>query len=197
MAERHSNSHAGRTVAVVGGGAFLLWLLLRGKGWGMGGKGEGSGTGAGSGSGSGSPPPSPPEASPRRCKVRIAAGGIAVDGKPATVEEAVVACKSTEGAEVLVTGGARKGDHEDLKAAFERAGIRIWWIERMPRGAVAASASAWVFPVPTLGDRRAEISDGWGSPRTLPDGTTIQHLGADIMFRRRDVHDLIAIYRPG
>lgn len=98
---------------------------------------------------------------------------------------------------MLVTGGAREGDHEDLKAAFERAGIRIWWIEPMPRGAVAAPASAWVFPVPTLGDRRAEISDGWGSPRTLPDGTTIQHLGADIMFRRRDVHDLIAVYRPG
>jgi hypothetical protein len=56
---------------------------------------------------------------------------------------------------------------------------------------------AWVFPVPDLGDRRAQISSGWGSPRTLPDGKTIQHLGADIMFRRRSARDLIAIYQPG
>jgi len=75
-------------------------------------------------------------------------------------------------------------------------------------GSAAADASAvpviapaptttWVFPVPTLGDRRAQISDGWGSPRTLPDGTRIAHLGADIMFRRRSARDLIAVYRPG
>ena len=56
---------------------------------------------------------------------------------------------------------------------------------------------AWVFPVPSLGDRIAQISDGWGSPRTLPDGTIIQHLGADIMFRRRNARDLIAVFKPG
>ena len=60
-----------------------------------------------------------------------------------------------------------------------------------------AVTSAWVFPVPSLGDRKAEISDGWGSPRTLPDGTQITHLGADIMFRRRSSRDLIAVYKPG
>ena len=62
---------------------------------------------------------------------------------------------------------------------------------------VPAVTSAWVFPVPDLGDRRAQISDGWGSPRTLPDGTTTQHLGADIMFRRRSARDLIAVFKPG
>jgi hypothetical protein len=64
-------------------------------------------------------------------------------------------------------------------------------------GSVPANVSSWVFPVPSLGDRKAQISDGWGSPRALPDGTTIQHLGADIMFRRRSARDLIAVYKPG
>jgi len=209
MAERNHDNHTGRTVAVVGGGTFLLWLLLRRKGWGLGGEGQGAGQGAGDGAGS--PSPSTSDFSPRRCKVRIAAGGIAVDGKPASVEEAVNVCKSTEGAEVLVTGGAREGDYQDLRAAFQRAGVQTWWIEPQPRGAatameampsiapdaVSAPVRSWVFPVPSLGDRRPEISDGWGSLRTLPDGTIIKHLGADIMFRRRSPRELLAVYKPG
>ncbi|HWO25872.1 MAG TPA: peptidoglycan DD-metalloendopeptidase family protein [Kofleriaceae bacterium] len=206
MAEHHSNSNTGRTVAVIGGCTLLLWLLFRGKGWGLGGKGDGDGDGPGSGSGSSSPQISTSDVDPRHCKVRIAANGISVDGKPTTVEEAIAACRSTEGAEVLVTGGGRVSDREDLEAAFRRAGIQILWVERH-RGSSNGSGlggdggrtdtRAWVFPVPTLGDRKAEISDGWGSPRTLPNGTTIKHLGADIMFRRRDPHDLIAVYKPG
>jgi hypothetical protein len=187
--------HTGRTVAVVGGGALILWLLLRGKGWGLGGKGRGDGEGRGDSEGPSSSPLSTTKVEPRRCKVRIASNGITVDGNPATVAEAVAACKSTQGAEVLTTGGARQADHEDMEEAFKRAGIHSLWIEPKPRG--AAPASAWVFPVPTLGDRRAEISSGWGSPRTLPDGTTTTHLGADIMFRRRDPRDLIDVYKPG
>jgi hypothetical protein len=210
MDERKPDNHTGRTVAVVGGGTLLLWLLLRGRGWGLGGKGKGDGDGPGPGPGLGSIS-RPPSLSPRRCNVRIAAAGISVDGKPTTVEEAVIACKSTEGAKVLVTGGARHGDYEDLKAAFERAGIQIARVEPKPRGASveveamsstapgtsSAPTSAWVFPVPTLGDREAVISDGWASPRTLPDGTTVKHLGADIMFRRRSTRELIAVYKPG
>ncbi len=57
--------------------------------------------------------------------------------------------------------------------------------------------TAWVFPVPDLGDRRPEISDGWGSPRTDPDGTRRLHLGVDIMFRRRSRADLIERYPAG
>ena len=62
--------------------------------------------------------------------------------------------------------------------------------------AVSAAPSAWVFPVPSLGDRRAVISDGFDSPRTDPDGTKHKHLGADLMFKRRDASDLIAVYPP-
>lgn len=57
--------------------------------------------------------------------------------------------------------------------------------------------AAWVFPVPSLGDREAVISDGFGSPRTRADGSKERHLGADLMYRRRGARDLIAVYPPG
>lgn len=65
---------------------------------------------------------------------------------------------------------------------------------------LATSASVapgpWVFPVPSLGDRRAEVSDGWGSPRHNPDGSRRLHLGVDVMFRRRSRNDLIDVFKP-
>jgi hypothetical protein len=68
-----------------------------------------------------------------------------------------------------------------------------------PSGDVDAplDARAWVFPVPDLGGRRPEVSDGWGSPRHDPDGTRRLHLGADIMFRRRTRGELVEVYPPG
>jgi len=60
----------------------------------------------------------------------------------------------------------------------------------------SAAPSAWVFPVPSLRERLAVISDGFDSPRTDPDGTKHKHLGADLMFKRRDANDLIAVYPP-
>ena len=58
-------------------------------------------------------------------------------------------------------------------------------------------AAPWIVPVPTLEDRHAVISDGFGSLRTRANGTTERHLGVDLMFRRRDARDLIAVYPPG
>lgn len=55
----------------------------------------------------------------------------------------------------------------------------------------------WVFPVPDLGDRRPEVSDGWGSPRHSSDGRRTLHLGVDIMFRRRSRSDLVEVFKPG
>lgn len=44
-----------------------------------------------------------------------------------------------------------------------------------------AKWSGWVFPLPTLNGRQAEISDGFSSTAT---GGHRQHLGVDIMYRR-------------
>lgn len=49
-------------------------------------------------------------------------------------------------------------------------------------------AGTWVFPVPTLGDRPAVISNPF-KPSA--------HLGVDIMFKRRDARDLIAVFPAG
>lgn len=64
------------------------------------------------------------------------------------------------------------------------------------------SRATWVFPVPDLGDRRPEVSDGWASTRTTTSkktNVTVRrlHLGVDIMFRRRVRGELAEVYRPG
>jgi hypothetical protein len=46
----------------------------------------------------------------------------------------------------------------------------------------------WVFPVPSLGDRAAVISNPFKASA---------HLGVDIMFKRRDARDLIAAFPAG
>ena len=127
--------------ALVGAIVLAVVYLTCGRGWGLGGKGKGEGSGAGSGPGSAAPLLSAVDAGPRRCEVRIAASGITVDGKPATVAEAVTACKTATAAEVLVTGGARQGDWEDLKAAFDGAGIRILRVEPKSSGSGSGSGS--------------------------------------------------------
>ena len=69
--------------------------------------------------------------------------------------------------------------------------------DRVDLGATTGHRAAWIFPVPSLAERHAVISDGFGSPRTRADGSKEKHLGADLMFRRRDARDLIAVYPPG
>ncbi len=66
-----------------------------------------------------------------------------------------------------------------------------------PRPIEPTPVGAWVFPVPSLGDRLADVSDGFDSLRTFPNGSKGKHLGVDVMFRRRGARDLIAVYIPG
>lgn len=109
---------------------LLVWLVLIvlaalhlrcGRGWGLGG---GKGTGAGTGSGSGSMVA--PAVSPARCAVRVSAEGITVDGAKKSRDEAVDACKKTDGAMVTVTGDAREGDWDELRAALQAVGVKIY-----------------------------------------------------------------------
>jgi hypothetical protein len=66
-----------------------------------------------------------PPAGPQRCAIRISASGITVGSKPMARDAAVAACKGTAGADVIVTGDAREGDWQDLRAALEAAGIAV------------------------------------------------------------------------
>ncbi|CAN5899124.1 hypothetical protein BH11MYX3_BH11MYX3_01110 [soil metagenome] len=100
--------------------ALAITFLTCGRGWGVGGAGKGEGSGPGAGSGSAGDKGSP------RCAIRVTGAGILVDGKPATRQEAVAMCKTTSGADVVVTGDARQGDWDELRAALEAAKIPIF-----------------------------------------------------------------------
>ncbi len=102
-------------------GVIVLAVLYTtcGRGWGIGGAGKGEG------SGPGSVRPAA-DVGPRRCAIRVTAKGLLVGGKPATRDEAVTACKETAGADVVVTGDARQGDWDALRAALEAANIPIF-----------------------------------------------------------------------
>nr|MBA3818061.1 hypothetical protein [Deltaproteobacteria bacterium] len=101
-------------------------------GFGGAGEGEGSGPGSGAGSGPGSVATPAVDAGPVRCAVRVTSEGMTVGGTKATLDEVVTACKATTGAEVLITGDARQGDWDDLRTAFDAAGIE--YLTREPRG---------------------------------------------------------------
>ena len=99
----------------------LLALIVAAAGYLRCGSGFGVGTGTGRGDGAGTVRP---VAGPRRCAVRVAPGAITVDGKPMSRDEAVAACKAATGADVVVTGDAREGDWQELRAALEAAGVK-------------------------------------------------------------------------
>jgi hypothetical protein len=147
----------GKTAALVGGGigvAALLWWLLRGGVGGGGGgvlpggglawaRGAGASRAAGghaSGGGGGG----------RRCRLRLSAHGLTVDGEPATIDEAAARC--TDG-ELVVTGDALQGDLDRLRAALAARGRPVR--ERLPWPAPPAPADASMLLLASMrGPRR-------------------------------------------
>jgi hypothetical protein len=99
--------------------AAVLYLGF-GRGWGFG-KGKGEGAGAGTGSAA-----ALVDAGPRRCALRVTAEGITVDGEVMTRAQAVDACKTVGAADVVVTGDARQGVWDELRAGLEAAGIAVF-----------------------------------------------------------------------
>jgi hypothetical protein len=89
--------------------------LTCGHGFGLGGLGKGSGEGPGS---------ARTLVAPRRCAIRVTAAGISVDGTPMQRDDAVAACKTAAGADVIITGDAREGDWNDLRSALEAVGVK-------------------------------------------------------------------------
>jgi len=110
---------------------FILALVLLlakflgfGGGWGLGlSKGKGDGEGSAN---QPQPAVAMTDAGPQRCTVRVSAEGILVDGAKKTRDEAVELCKKTEGAMVTVTGDARQGDWDELRAALQATGVKIY-----------------------------------------------------------------------
>ncbi len=69
------------------------------------------------------------------------------------------------------------------------ASVLAWGAARPPVWSSPSleTNATWIYPVPTLDDRPAVISNPFAADK---------HLGADIMFRRRDARDLISVYPP-
>jgi hypothetical protein len=61
-----------------------------------------------------------------------------------------------------------------------------------PNAVPDPSSALWVHPVPSLGERRAVVSN----PFRDAEGK-VQHLGADVMYRRNDTRDLLAVFPVG
>ncbi len=61
---------------------------------------------------------------------------------------------------------------------------------------LTASGGAWIYPVPSLGDRLPIVSNEFRA-QASSDGKAYQHLGADLMYRRRDARDLTAVFPVG
>ena len=109
-------------VLTIAGIIGAVMFLTCGRGWGIGGKGAGKGQGSGAGLRS---VIAVVDAGPKRCAIRITARGTTLDGAIATRDEAVAGCMLTTGADVTVTGDARQGDWDELRAALEAAGVPI------------------------------------------------------------------------
>lgn len=119
-------------LGLLGAAIAAVFYLRCGKGWGTGGDGKGPGDG-------GRVVATVPEDGSARCALRLAADGLTVDGKPATRDEAVAACKTKTGADVLITGDARQGDWDELRDALEAS--KIPFFTREPRGVTPSDAA--------------------------------------------------------
>jgi hypothetical protein len=105
--------------------------------WPGGGPGEGEPdrpkTAAGGGSADEAPRP--------RCKVRLDASGLTLDGAAADQPAVVTACKAAGGADVVVTGDAVQGAWDGLRAALIEAGVEVY-VRGAADGAAPVDAGA-------------------------------------------------------
>lgn len=65
-----------------------------------------------------------------------------------------------------------------------------------PTAELAPSGVRWIHPVPTLDGRPAVTSNEFRANDST-DGKARQHLGVDLMYRRRDARDLISAFPAG
>jgi len=107
MATRTQNN-MGRTIAVIGGGALLAWLLLRGRG-----KGKGSGGGG--------------HGSPAVVEVWLRGGDrIELDGASSDLATTVARARAAGAARVFTAGDARQGWHQHVIDSLRAAGVELY-----------------------------------------------------------------------
>jgi hypothetical protein len=111
MATRKQNN-TGRTIAVISGGALVVWLLWRGYG-----RGKGKGTGSGG---------DDRDSTPSAVEVRLRSGDrIELNGVSSDLATAVAHARAAGMARVFATGDARHGWVTQVIAALKAAGVTI------------------------------------------------------------------------
>jgi hypothetical protein len=116
--------------------AIVVGWMLRECGFGLGPggglgflpgeNGESQGTGPGQDTASDARPVAQPiDAQPGPCMLYLSSAGLTLGGAPATIEEAVRACRTAGVAELNVTTAARAGTYDDLKRALEQASVVV------------------------------------------------------------------------
>jgi hypothetical protein len=80
-----------------------------------------------------------------------------------------------------------------LGGGVAAASALAWRAANRRADASTTTAPLWVHPVPTFDDRLAVVSNAFRA-RASDDGRAAQHLGVDLMYRRRDARDLIALF---
>jgi hypothetical protein len=114
--------------ALIAAIALAITYARCGGGLGVGGGsgvGLGRGTGA-NGSAGAAPDGGGPDAGVPRCQVRVTATGYELDGAPTAIAAVVTACTAARAADVTVTGDARQGTWDALRAALGQAGVETF-----------------------------------------------------------------------
>ena len=73
-----------------------------------------------------------PLAGPQRCRIRVSASEITVDGHPASRDAAIATCQTAPGVDIFPTGDARHGEPAELDAALKAAGARDVVVHPLP-----------------------------------------------------------------
>ena len=106
----HKQNNTGRTIAVIGGGALLVWLLWRGRGKGKGSGGEGDRNSV-----------------PAVVEVWLRSGDrIELDHVSSDLATVVARARVAGKARLHVAGDARHGWVENVAQALRAAGVDIW-----------------------------------------------------------------------
>ena len=105
-----NQNNTGRTIAVIGGGALLVWLLWRGHGKGNGKRGDDD-----------------RNIAPAIVEVWVHSGDrIALDHVSSDLSTVVARARAAGRARVHVTGDARQGWFENVVHALQAAGVDIY-----------------------------------------------------------------------
>lgn len=112
--------------------------------------------------------------------------------------------KDDDGGALLVLGGGVAAASVLALAVTRRSSTPTVMDTQSVPGAASDGADvaegyappAWVHPVPSLGHRAAVTSNPFRAAASA-EGRGRQHLGADLMYRRKDARDLIAAFPVG